>query len=134
MFTYPRTIFLRETDATGVLYFSEQFNLALEALEAFFLSKGFSVHELIENADFLLPIVHAESDYKAPLRVGDRIEVKLMLDSVGTSSYSLEARFIDEKGAEVGTTKVVQVAVSKSSGESIPLPELLLTHLRELSN
>jgi len=134
MFTYQRTIYLRETDATGVLYFSEQLKLGLEALEAYFLSKGFTLQQMIEEADFLMPIVHAEADFIAPLRVGDQVEINLSLGSMGTSSFTLQTRIFDPKrDLEVGTTKIIHVIISKETGKSIPIPEKLQHFIKEKS-
>lgn len=131
MFRYERTLFLRETDATGVLYFSEQFKLGLEALEAYFLSRGFTLQQMIEQEDFLLPIVHAEADYKNPLFVGDKLTIMLSLDHVGTSSFTLRTELY-KKGILSGTANITHVALSKETKGSIPLPESIHAHLREL--
>lgn len=113
---------LRETDATGVLYFSEQLKLGLEAWEAFLFSKGFTLQEMIENKEFLTPIVHTEADFIAPLRVGDSVEIHLFIGKVGTSSFTLNTE-IYAKGKKGGTTSIVHVVASKETGKSISIPE-----------
>ena len=131
MFIYRRTIYLRETDATGVFYFSQQFNLALETLEAYFLTKKFTLRELIEKSDFLMPIVHAEADFFAPLYVGDQIEIELSVGAINTSSFSLQTRWVALEGRKLlGTTKIIHATVLKETGKAFPIPELILQHLR----
>lgn len=133
MFIYRRTIHLRQTDATGVLYFPEQLSIALEALEEYFLSKGFTLQEMIETDHFFLPVVHAEADFKAPLRVGDSIEIDLSVSRIGTSSFTLETTLWDKsRSLIVGTTRIVHVAVSQETRLSIPLPPRILGYLTEL--
>src|SRR4051812_12290672 len=83
-----KKIRLRDTDATGVLYFTEQLRMALEVLE-----DCFSLQEMIEKENFLMPIVHAESDYNAPLKVGDTVEISISCEKIGTSSFTLKYRF-----------------------------------------
>lgn len=131
MFSYKRTIHLRETDATGVLYFSQQLNLALEALEAFFLGEGFTLQQMIDEGEFSLPIVHAEADFTAPMRVGDQVSIDLSVVKVGTSSFTLGTR-IHKNGVELGTTTIVQAVVAQKTGRSVPLPERLIGHLQSL--
>lgn len=116
-----RIISLRETDATGVLYFAEKLKLALEAFEDYLLKRGFTLQQMIEGAEFLLPIVHAEADYSAPLRVGDQVTIKLSLDRLGTSSFTLKTLFFC-RGNEVGSAKIVHVSIARKTGKSIPLP------------
>lgn len=132
MYIYKRTILLKETDATGVLFFSEQLNLALEALENYFSSCSFSLIEMIDSGDFLLPIVHAEADFFSPLRVGDEVSIALGCEKVGTSSFTLTTEFRSGREGAVGTTKIVHVAISKQSQKAIALPPLLLEMLNGL--
>jgi len=130
MFSYTKTIFLRDTDATGVLYFSEQLKFCQEAFEVY-LSKKFTLLQMLREHDFLLPIVHAEADYALPLRVGDEVEIQLSLKELGTSSFSLGFNIL-KAGQEAGNAKIVHVALSKKTGKSIPIPEIVLEHLKRL--
>ncbi len=130
MFRYTRTIFLRDTDATGVLYFSEQLKICQEVFEAY-LSKKFTLNQMLREHDFLLPIVHAEADYSLPILVGDVLEIQLSLGDIGSSSFSLGFKVL--KGTqEVGSAKIVHVALSKETGKSIPIPEIVLSHISKL--
>jgi len=122
MFTYFRTIRLKETDATGVLYCSEQISLGLEAFEAFLMDKELTLEEMIAKKGFLMPVVHAEADFMAPLRVGDKVEIQLSLTRVGTKSFTASTQIFKE-GAVVGTTSIVHATISKKSGESIAIPK-----------
>jgi acyl-CoA thioesterase FadM len=111
-------IYLRDTDATGVLYFTEMLRLALQALE-----EKFSIRDLVSKHDFLMPIVHAEADYFAPLRVGDLVEVAITSVVYGTTSLSIEYAIHNlDQGIKSGQVKIIHVAVSKKTGEAIPLP------------
>jgi 1,4-dihydroxy-2-naphthoyl-CoA hydrolase len=125
MFVYHTQIRLKDTDATGVLYFSEQFSFALEALEEFLKSRGVAWSSLMESGYFL-PVVHAEADYLAPLRVGDSLEVHLSVAKVGTSSVTLDYTFHDQsRKIEVGRARIVHVATCQKSRCSVPIPEFL---------
>lgn len=125
MFTYRTSVRLKDTDATGVLYFSEQFKFALEALEEFLREKGFSLKELIASP-YLFPVVHAEGDYFAPLMVGDAVEVGMKVERVGTSSVTLHYVLRDpERGVDVGRVEMVHVVVDRASRTSVPIPDFL---------
>lgn len=130
MHIYRRRVTLSETDATGVIYFTEKLKIASEAFEDFLISKKWPLRDLIEKSEFLMPIVHAEADYSAPLWVGDLVEVRLKLAEMGTSSFTLEAELW--KNEMVGKTRIVHVTVSRISGKAIPLPEMLKSHLLQL--
>lgn len=125
MFKYQRTIRLSETDATGALFFSELLKLGTETFEAFLLSKGFSLHEMIQTSEFLLPIVNARAEFFIPLKVGDHLEIDLKLSHRGTSSFTLATSFL-LNGKEAGKTSIVHVVVAKQTGKSIPIPSEIL--------
>jgi 1,4-dihydroxy-2-naphthoyl-CoA hydrolase len=133
MFIHSTLISLRDTDATGVLYFTEQFRIALEAFESYLKASGLSLGKLLETADFLLPIVHAEGDYLAPLVVGDEVEIHLKVLKMGTSSFTLHYILnSSDKKHKVGVATIVHVTISRKTKKSIPIPEPLLSLLKKL--
>jgi acyl-CoA thioester hydrolase len=70
----------------------------------------------------MLPRVHVEADYRAPLRYPDEFDCAAHVASVGRSSvtYAYEIRRVDGVLAIVG--KIVAVAVDLA-GRTMPLPE-----------
>ncbi len=132
MFTHYTKIYLSDTDATGVIYFTQKLRLALEAFEAFLSIKGMNLGELLEREDFLFPIVHVEADYFAPLKAGDEIHVMLFATKVGTSSFTLNCEIYNQNKVHIGKTTIVHVATSKITKRSTPIPEPLLSLLNEL--
>lgn len=123
-----KRIRLRDTDATGVLYFTEQLRMALETLEDYF-----SLREMIEKEEFLMPIVHAESDYLAPLKVGDEVAISIFCEKIGDSSFRLNYSFFDPKRQlVVGRAAFVHVTVSRSTGKSMPIPNAVKALLQAL--
>lgn len=131
MFKFQRMIYLRETDATGRLYFATLLELGLEAFERFLSKKKFTLQRMLEEECFTMPIVHSEADYFLPLCVGDAIEIALSCEKIGNSSFTMKTSLLKE-GKEAGIVKIVHVAVGNETQKSTPLPESLLDHLREL--
>ena len=77
MYVYQTKIKLHETDAAGLIFFSNQFKLMHDAYESLLETIGFGFSDLIRKCDFFLPIIHAEADYKKPLFVGDVLEIQV---------------------------------------------------------
>lgn len=126
-FTHRRKVRLQDTDATGVLYFPEQLKMALEAFEDFLSHHQISWRHLIDSP-YLLPVVHAEADYLAPVMVGDELDIYLTVQTVGTKSVTLSYRFVDHKRKlDVGTAKIIHVTVDKETRTSVPIPDFLRT-------
>lgn len=129
MFVYLTQVRLKDTDATGVLYFTEQFRMALETFEQFLKERGFSLKQLLESS-YLMPIVHAEADFFAPLTVGDELEISMKVAKLGTSSLTLEFSFRDpQRGFDVGKVQIVHVVIEKEKRASVPIPDFLRTIL-----
>ncbi len=132
MFVSKRRIFLQETDATGVIYFTTILRYALEALELFLYEKGEGLSAVFSKG-YLLPIVHAEADIKTPLRVGDEIEIELFLGNIGNRSFSVETRMKKIPDAiYAGRTKIVHAFLMKGEETSSFLPQEIITSLQEL--
>ena len=134
MFEYRTQIRMRNTDATGHLFFSEQFNLALEAFEEFLTSINRDVDPLLNQME--MPIVHAEADYKKPLQLRDLLKIKVGINRLGNTYFSvLYFLFNIKTQEEVGRVVIVHVCTDSMTKKATPLPlklrECLARHLWE---
>ena len=121
-YNYKTVIKLHDTDAAGILFFSHQFEMIHDAYESLLEKIGFGFAKLIKDKDYFLPIVHAESDYKRPLFVGDRITIQVGVESIGTTSFGFFYKLFNEKKQLVGTARTIHVTVNKKTKKKIPLP------------
>ena len=128
-FTSESTVRLYDTDAAGFHFYGSQFRFAHAALENFFEHIGLPIARTIREREILFPVVHAEADYRAPLAVGDRLTVHVVVRSLGDRSFALGYRLLLADGREAGSVTTVHAAVSAASGASCPLPEELRTAL-----
>ncbi|MBP7830670.1 MAG: acyl-CoA thioesterase [Kiritimatiellae bacterium] len=113
---------MQDTDAAGVIFFTSQLRIAHETFEAFLDGIGLGLGVIMAERDYRIPLVHAESDYLAPARLGDELTVELTLDRAGQTSFSLRFRLLKSSGVEVGAVKTVQVAVDAGTWQKRPLP------------
>lgn len=132
MHIYQTKIKLHETDAAGLLFFSNQLKIVHDAYESLLEQIGFNFAELIRNKNFFLPIVHSESDYKSPLFVGDLIEIQITVTNVGKTSFTLAYKLLGASQNLVGTTQTVHVTMDKTTRKKISLPSDLRLKLEEL--
>jgi len=132
MYTYQTKIKLHETDAAGLLFFSHQFKIIHDAYEALLETIGFGFPELIRNRDYFLPIVHAESDYKKPLFVGDLVEIQVRTVKVGKTSFTFAYTLLNTKKEVVGTAETVHVTINSETNKKIPIPPDMRAKIEEL--
>ena len=129
MFTYETSVKLHNTDAAGLLFFADQFKLAHDAYELFMESIGFSFRHILQESDFLLAIVHAEADFLQALYSGDKLTIKLSVDKIGTTSFTLAYDLTMAQRGSVGTARTVHVCIDKTSREKKNLPDSLVAEL-----
>jgi YbgC/YbaW family acyl-CoA thioester hydrolase len=133
MFEHATEVRLVDTDAAGLVFFANHFKIAHNVYETFMASIGFGLHDIIEDGRFLLPIVHAEADYKAPLRLGDRFRISLR-STVQDHSFVLTYYFRDLSGNVLAEITTVHVFVDKETGEKVFLSEELRSGLMTISS
>ncbi|MBT3348252.1 MAG: acyl-CoA thioesterase [Thiotrichales bacterium] len=127
-----RKIQLHEVDSAGLLFFANLFTLAHSCYEEIMESYGTPITKIIENKSYSLPIIHAEADYKLPIRHGDSLEISVQVDMIGNSSFTLLTKFIvnDNRETVAAQVRTVHVAINH---EPIPLPAEIIELLHKIS-
>lgn len=130
-FKLTRRVEFSETDMAGIMHFSNYFRFMESAEGAFFRSLGFSVVLARNGLDVGLPRVHAECDYRAPLKYEDEVLIHLLVEKKSHRSLTYQFRFYRLNGPEpkeVARGKVIAVcAAHKGSGpmHAVSIPEAL---------
>ena len=127
---YDRTVRMADTDASGVIYFASVQKIALEAFEDFLLSSGFELATMMLSGPLLMPIVHVEADYLAPVYVGEMLRVEMKLSKTGVTSFTLKYNiFSSEHDLVVATLTMTHVVIAKESKKSVTIPQELVSLL-----
>lgn len=124
MFEYETTVRLRETDAGGVMFFARRFDLMHDAYEAFMEARGLSIARIIAEGAYMLPVVHAECDYSAPLITGDRVRVSVDIEEVRSRRFTVRYT-VQGPERSAGSGRTVHVAVDMQTRRAIALPDAL---------
>ena len=132
-FKQVRLIEFVDTDMAGIVHFSNFFRFMEATEHAFFEAEGLRLHE--NRADGRMTgfaRVHAECDYRRPLRYRDQVEIQLLVARRGTTSldYRFVFRRVVDQGApcspeEVARGSLTVVCVGRGSpGEALARVEL----------
>jgi len=92
-FKATRRVEFSETDMAGIMHYSNFFRFMETAEHGFYRSLGFSVVMPETNPRLGWPRVHAECDYKQPLRFDDEVEIHLLVKEKRSKSLSYLFRF-----------------------------------------
>jgi len=120
-YVHRQRVRLARTDAGGVVFFVEPLVMAHEAYEALLDDIGVSARSVIE-AGCGIPIVDARVSLRAPLKVGDDVDIALAVTRLGGKSFTIQATL--RRGDEVvGEATTTHVFIER--GQSAPLPDAL---------
>ena len=92
-FKAVRRVEFSETDMAGIVHYSNFFRYMETAEHGFFRSLGYSV--IMDHFDPPVgwPRVHAECDYRQPLRFEDEVEIQLLVSEKKSKSLSYVFKF-----------------------------------------
>lgn len=125
MFTAYNKVRMHDIDMAGILYFPRQFRFAHDALEDFIEHLGLTFDQLFRKEHFVFVVVHAEADYLSPLRVGDKLEIHLSVESIGNTSFAIGYKIYKSDKSLAGRAKTVHVTLSAKERKKIPIPDSL---------
>ena len=95
-----RRVEFSETDAAGIVHFSNFFRYMEACEHAMFRSLGLSVDLVVDGVRYSLPRVNASCTYVAPLRFEDEFEVRLLVRQIRTRSLVNDYVFTELGGVE----------------------------------
>lgn len=101
LITYTHTLRSRygETDRMGYVYYGRYLEYFEVARTEFIRSHGFSYREM-EEAGIMLPVIHAELEYKKPVLYDEIMQIKVMVFEVPSvrlqTFYELTTEASDE--------------------------------------
>ncbi len=131
-FTYYRTIHFKDTDAAGVVYFSNALSICHEAYETLLETLTIDLKEYFSGKSLAVPIVHAEIDFMQPMYCGDKIYIVLsgmiQLENAFILKYEIYQNDLDvDKPIAVASTR--HVAIDPVTRKRSKLPTALIQWL-----
>lgn len=133
MYLTKNTVRMHDTDMAGILYFPRQFRFANDAWEDLMDHERISFQKVFTEGSYVYVIVHAESDYKKSLHIGDKLNIKVEVKAIGNTSFTIVTHIM--RGSEhVGTTKTVQVCIDRITRKKIRVPDDLREVLSKYMN
>jgi len=116
-------------DAAGIVFYPRYFEMLNAAVEEWFAARtGVSFGDLHLARRHGLPTVALESRFVAPSRLGDVLEIEVILTRIGRSSCDLTYR-ISSGGDDRVTASAVLVHIDLDTGQALPWPDELRDRL-----
>ena len=120
-FTASLPVRFSHCDPAGIVYFPHYFDLVHACLEDWYegvLGWGFKA---LIGSGHGAPIVRAECDFRSPSRMGDLLQLTLLVDRIGGASVTY--RVIGHAdGLERFEARIVTAYLALGTGKAVPIP------------
>lgn len=131
LFTSHYPIRFSHTDMAGIVYFPNFFDMFQTVVEDWFTHwLGINYAVLITERRVALPSVRAACDFKSPARIGDILDLTVILKNIGRSSISIGIEG-SIRGNPTLLGEVVLVTLSVGNFKSIPIPPDIASRLED---
>ena len=121
-FTSSVLVRFGHVDPAGIVYFPRIYDYIHEVFEDVWERHVDERYYKILSQDRIgFPLVHAEVDFKSPLRFGDRANVRVTCYKLGRSSLGLRYRF-EVNGRECVDARMVTACVDLKTTKSFEMP------------
>jgi 4-hydroxybenzoyl-CoA thioesterase len=124
-FTRGVTIRFSHCDPAGIVYFPHYFDMFNGVIEDWYTYElGYNYAELVTGSRFGFPFVHLDCDFKIPSRMGEIIDMTLLVEKIGRSSLGI-AIVCHLDGLERLRAHMVTAMMSLETRKPEPLPHEL---------
>lgn len=130
-FEHQTTVLFSQVDAVGIAFFGRIFEMCHETLEAMLVAGGLPLHKILEGGDWAMPLVHASADFKRPMRLGDRITIRMELEELSGGSLTFAYTLLGEAGDVRAYAKLVHATIDLSRFKGRRVPEEALAVYRK---
>jgi len=122
-FTRSVPIRFSHCDAAGIVYFPHYFDMFNGLIEDWYKDElGYDYATLIMGSRVGFPFVHIECDFKIPSKMGEVIDLTLLVARVGRSSLSI-AIFCHRDGLIRLRARMITAMMSLETRQPVPLPQ-----------
>ena len=125
----PVDIRFSDTDANGHVFFGNYFTLFDTAFLKYLKIIGYSFDIFLQN-NLNFYYVEANSQFKAPVKFGDELYIKVHVDHLGKTSFTIKFEAVNKtSGSLAALGHIVAVVVDLKTEKPSPVPDELIKAL-----
>ena len=123
VFTVRRSIRFSDCDPAGIVFYVAFFRMFNDLFEDWMIrGLGVDFADQFFEEEHMFPLMHVEADFKQARRMGQSIDLSLILTKLGRSSIHYDIVGHDD-GLEILRGALVNCVASKRTMASIEIPE-----------
>jgi 4-hydroxybenzoyl-CoA thioesterase len=124
-FTRSVPVRFSHCDPAGIVYFPHYFDMFNGLIEDWYGQElGHDYSELIMGSRYGFPFVHIECDFKIPSRMGEIIDLTLLVERIGRSSLTIIIVCHRDRQERL-RARMVTAMMSLQTRQAVPLPPAL---------
>lgn len=131
MFTRRQEVLFRHCDPAGIVFYPRYFEMMNDTVEAWFAEMGAPFAEMHRNSGGV-PTAAISTEFSAPSRHGDVLEISITVTRLGRTSVGIETRATSGGETRFVTTQTL-VNIDKA-GRPQPWTDALRAKLNEYQN
>jgi 1,4-dihydroxy-2-naphthoyl-CoA hydrolase len=131
LFSHHRSVRFQDIDAAGIVFFAKFFEIFHDVYVDWLAHHSIDLAKAIASASWLAPLVHAEADYKNPLRFGDHTSVEISAVHAKERSLTVEYTIRDATSPNkiYATGKTAHAFVDRTTMRPCPIPDEIRSFL-----
>lgn len=130
-FTVTREIRFSDSDPAGIVFYAEFFRMFNDLFEDWLVKRlNIDFAHQFSTEQRMFPLVHVEVDFKEARRMGQKMDMSLILKCLGRSSISYDIVCHDD-GLEILRGQFVTCVASKKTMETIEIPADIRASMEE---
>lgn len=134
-FTHPTQVRFQDADAAGIIFFPRVLEYFHDAFVRFLDDQNLGLKRIIDERNWLAPIVHTEADYRRPLRFGDPIAVELVGHALQDMRLTLGFRIRKTRTEEIAAVgHNVHRFINPETFKPIDIPDAAIKVFSALPN
>lgn len=118
-----------ETDLMGIVHHSNYIRYMEYGRHDLLVQLGVPVWEM-ESQGFMMPVVSVESRYVRPAKLGDKLKIVTMIDSIPTAKMFIRNEIYNQHGELVNTGKVTIGFIDSQTRRPIRAPKCMVDLLK----
>lgn len=128
-FSYKRLVYLSDTDAAGVAFFTKVLSMCHEAYEMSLFQIGIKLNQFINNSTIAIPIVHSSIDFLHPIFCSDLLQIELTTQIIEDTEFVINYRIYSasmdklQLSKSLASAQTRHVCIDKTTRTRIRLPE-----------
>jgi 4-hydroxybenzoyl-CoA thioesterase len=126
VFSIRRRVSWGDCDPAGILYTPRVFDYCTEAIERWYAGPMELDWPTMNRRDNMgSPTVHAECDYLVPMAPGLELDVRVLIEKLGTASITFRLEGVADDGTLHFRARYVGCITDFARNKAVPVPESL---------